>query len=138
MKKFIWMLAMFLMIVPMAIFAQADPATPVGQIDFNSVFATFAGFGVGVVIITGLITTKLVNLSTTGRSIVSWVVAAVIGYAGWFLHLGIFNAIPWYQVLVIVVSFALGSNIIYNISWVRALLAAMKITTKKSDVKPTT
>jgi hypothetical protein len=38
-------------------------------------------------------------------------------------------------VIVIVISFAVGSNVIYNISWLRSLLSALKLTTAKSNTK---
>ncbi len=135
MKKFMkFLLATFLLMIPVAIFAQtvpADPTTP--SFDIMSLFTTFLGFGAGVLVITGVIVKYILkNLSTLGRSITSWVVAALVGFIGWFLQLGIFAGIEWYMVLVIVVSFAAGSNVIYNVDWLRALLAMLKILPAKT------
>jgi hypothetical protein len=135
MKKFMkFLLATFLLMIPVAIFAQdvpADPTTP--SFDIMSLFTSFLGFGAGVLVITGVIVKYILkNLSTLGRSITSWVIAALVGFIGWFLQLGIFAGIEWYMVLVIVVSFATGSNVIYNVDWLRALLAMLKIVPAKT------
>jgi hypothetical protein len=122
---------LFLLFVPvLAIFAQ-DPAPP--QLDLNSLFASFPLFCAGTVAITGLITAHIVNLSATWRSILSWIIAAIIGFLGWWLKLGIFNDVDLVQVIIIIVSFAVGSNVIYSITWIRDLLAALKLVAKKSD-----
>jgi hypothetical protein len=134
MKKFMkFLLATFLLMIPVAIFAQDVPVEPTPSFDIMSLFTSFLGFGAGVLVITGLIVKYILkNLSTLGRSIASWVVATLVGFIGWFLQLGIFAGIEWYMVLVIVVSFATGSNIIYNVDWLRALLAMLKIVPAKT------
>jgi len=120
-------------LTPTCLFAQGDAPPPAVGFDFMSLFTSFAGFGAGVILLTGLIATHIGNWSAHGKSILSWIIAALVGLAGWYFKLGIFNAIPWYQVLAIVVSFALGSNVIYNVDWIRNLLAGLKLAPPKKE-----
>lgn len=130
---FVLMLFLPVLMLPAALFSQTTD--PVTQLDINSMFTSFLGFGAGVIILTGLISAHIVNLSTLGRSILSWVIAAGLGFLGWWLNLGIFSGVEWTQVLVIVISFATGSNVIYNIQWLRSLLATFKLASAKSEKK---
>jgi hypothetical protein len=125
---------LFLLFVPVFAISAQDPVPlPTGQLDLNSLFASFPLFCAGVVVITGLITAHIANLTSTWRSVLSWVIAAIIGFLGWWLKLGIFDGIDIIQVIFIIISFAVGSNVIYSVSWIRDLLAALKIVAKKSD-----
>jgi hypothetical protein len=139
MKKFLkfgkmLIVSLFLLVVtPICIMAQGDAPPPAVGFDFMSLFTSFAGFGAGVILLTGLIATHIGNWSAHGKSILSWVIAALVGLAGWYFKLGIFNAIPWYQVIAIVVSFALGSNVIYNVDWIRNLLSGLKLAPPKKE-----
>jgi len=133
MKKIVkYLLAMLVILLPIALFAQTtDPTTP--SFDFLSLFTTFAGYGSGILVITGVICRYILkNISTLGRSITSWVVALIIGYIGWFFQIGIFVGIEWWRVLVFVASFAAGSNVIYNVEWIRKLLSEAKVLPVKS------
>jgi len=125
-----FLLAVLLLLVPVAIFAQ--DVVPTTGFDIMTLFTSFASFAAGVLVITGLVTQYVIkNLSNLGRSITSWVIAAIIGFIGWFLQLGIFAGIEWWNVLAIVVSFAAGSNVIYNVEWIRNLFSRAKIVAKK-------
>ena len=132
-KKIIWVFlsVMFLLAFPLTIFAQS--VTPVvGSFDLMSLFTSFASFGAGIIVITGLITNNIGNWSAHGKSILSWVIAVLTGLVGYWLKLGIFNGIDWVQLIVIIVSFAIGSNVVYDITWLRNLLAGLKLAPKKS------
>jgi len=119
------------MLIPISIFAQTGDDSL--GFDIMNLFTSFATFGAGVLVITGVISKYLLkNLSALGRSIASWIVALIIGYVGWFLNLGIFADIEWWNVLIIVISFATGANVIYNIDWLRKLLEQIKVAPKKS------
>jgi hypothetical protein len=134
MKKLLkFIMAVLLMLIPVSIFAQTGDDTTTG-FDIMSLFTNFATFGAGVLVITGVITTYILkNISTLGRSITSWVIATIVGFIGWWLQLGIFVGIEWYMVLVVVISFATGSNIIYNVDWIRSLLAMLKLAPAKTE-----
>jgi hypothetical protein len=133
MKKF-WkfLIATLLLLIPVAIFAQdTEPST--GGFDVMSLFTSFTTYCAGIIVLTGVITKYILkNLSTLGRNIISWVVALIVGYLGWLLKLGMFVDKAWYDVLVIVLSFALGSNIIYDTEWIRKLLELLKLAPAKS------
>ena len=133
MKKFFKvLLATLLLLLPVAIFAQ-DTTPTVGDFNFMSLFTSFTTYCAGIIVLTGLITTYVLkNLSTVCRSIMSWVVALLVGYSGWYLKLGMFGGIEWYDVLLVVLSFALGSNVIYNTDWIRKLLELLKLVPAKS------
>jgi len=129
-KLFKILLAIVLLLIPVTLFAQTTE--PGSGFDIMSLFTSFAGFGTGVLIITGLITTYLLKkLSTVGKSITSWIIAVIVGFIGWYLQLGIFLGIEWYNVFIIVASFAAGSNVIYNVEWVRNMLIWLKIVPTK-------
>jgi hypothetical protein len=133
MKKF-WkfIIATLLLLIPVAIFAQ-DTTPTVSGFDVMSLFTSFTTYCAGIIVLTGLITKYVLkNLSTLGRNITSWVVALIVGYFGWFLKLGMFVDVQWYGVLVVVLSFALGSNVIYNTEWIRRLLELLKLAPAKS------
>jgi hypothetical protein len=136
MKKFLkFIIAALLLMIPLSIFAQDVPTDPTG-FDIMSLFTSFAGYAAGVLVITGVICRYILkNLSTLGRSITSWVVAALVALVGYFLKLGIFVDLDWLKLIVIVLSFAAGSNVIYNVEWIRALLAMLKILPAKSTTK---
>jgi hypothetical protein len=133
-KKIIWVFLSFtfLLLLPLSIFAQSVTPTPAAPFDIMSLFTSFAGFGAGIIVITGLITNNIGNWSAHGKSILSWVVAILTGLIGFWLKLGIFNGIDWVQLIVIIVSFAIGSNVVYDITWLRNLLAGLKLAPKKS------
>lgn len=133
MKKFWKFLIMtLLLMIPVAIFAQnTEPS--IGGFDVMSLFTSFTTYCAGIIILTGVIVKYLLkNLSTLGKNITSWIVALIVGYVGWLLKLGMFVDKAWYDVLVIVLSFALGSNIIYNTEWIRKLLELLKLAPAKS------
>lgn len=126
-------MGVLLLLVPVSIFAQTGNETTTG-FDIMSLFTSFATFGIGVLVITGVVTKYILkSISTLGRSITSWVIAAIVGFIGWWLQLGIFAGVEWYMVLVIVISFATGSNIIYNVDWIRSLLAMIKLVPAKTE-----
>ena len=83
-KLFKFLLAtLFLLVLPVAIFAQTGDGTST-NFDIMSLFASFATYAAGVLVVTGLVTTYVLkSLSTTGKNIASWVVAVIIGYVGW-------------------------------------------------------
>ncbi|MFA5366605.1 MAG: hypothetical protein WC333_01870 [Dehalococcoidia bacterium] len=139
MKKF-WkfIIATLLLMIPVAIFAQDVPTEPGTSFDIMSLFTSFAGYAAGVLVVTGVITRYILkNLSTLGRSITSWVVAAIVAVIGYFMQLGIFAGVDWLNLIIIVLSFAAGSNVIYNVEWIRQLLALLKILPDKATVTKT-
>jgi hypothetical protein len=139
MKKIVkYLLAtLTLLLLPLAIFAQDVPTEPTG-FDIMSLFTSFAGYAAGVLVITGVITRYVLkNLSTLGRSITSWVIAAIVAVIGYFMQLGIFAGVDWLNLIIIVVSFAAGSNVIYNVEWIRQLLAQLKILPAKTTATKT-
>lgn len=141
MKRLIMFFAFMVMGMGALIAASPEVLGEAGDIsiasfDFSSLFSSFASFSAGVIVITGFLISKikpLENLSRTGRSILSWAIAAIVGVVGAVINLGIFVDKDYLEVAGIVFSFAVGSNIIYNVTWIRELLNAIKITPKKRE-----
>lgn len=133
MKRLIVFMTITLVIGVGYVSAQSD-AVDVSQIDISALFSTFAGFSAGVIVLTGLLCSKikfLGALTRTGRSVLSWVIAGIVGTIGAIVDVGIFSQKDWMDVFGIIISFAVGSNVIYNITWFRELLDGIKITPKK-------
>ena len=134
MKRFILFLTFFFALFLVSVPLMAQDATGGTIPDFTNLFATYAGFCAGIVVLTGLLT-KIISLNRLGRSIASWVISLLVALLGWWLKLGIFSGIDIVGVLGIVISCGLGANVIYNISWFRDLLANLKIAEQKSTKK---
>jgi hypothetical protein len=134
MKRFLMVcMALFaLVLVSVPLVAQETTVALPTSFDLMSLFTSFPGFAAGVILITGIIC-RYIQLSKNGRSITSWVIALFIGVIGFFADLGIFADVDVIGLLSIVVSFAVGSNVIYNTEWIRQLLAKTKLAPKKSE-----
>jgi hypothetical protein len=129
MKK-LWMklltCSLFLLTIPIAIFSQTTEETkPIA--DFISVYvANFAGFCAVIILVTSM-ANKLIKVKESSKQYLSWAVSLIIGFAAFFLKLGIFANIEWYIVIVYSFLFAVGSNGLFDWDLIRKILVALKL-----------
>lgn len=93
--------------------------------DFNGL-STFAAFAGCVLVLTSLVN-KLFKLTGALKQYLSWGVAVIVGYAGFFLKLGIFAGVHWYTVLLYSLLFGLGANGLFDWELIRKILFALKL-----------
>ena len=114
-----------LLVTPIVLLAQTEGSSP--GLDFLGVYvANFAAFVGAIIVVTSLVN-KLFKIAGNAKQYLSWIIAVIIGYAAFFLKLGIFAGVAWYIVLVYVALFALGSNGLFDWELIRGILKALKL-----------
>jgi hypothetical protein len=121
MKRFIKFLTCFILLlsVPIFIFGQESDSSHV--FDLSGYVINFATFSASIITITSLVN-KLFKLTGFHKQYLSWLISLIIGYAAFFLKLGIFGGIEWHAVLIYVILFALGSNGLFDWQLVKSIL----------------
>lgn len=107
-----------------ASFAQATGTA--GEVDYNSVIGTFAGFVGGVVLLTEGIKALFPKMQGIATQVVSWCTGIVVIMLLWWLHAGFVSGVEWYIALL----YGLGASLVSNgvadtgfVQWLISLLA---------------
>ena len=116
MKKFLMMLLMFFLIVP--VFASDG-----GSIDVSQYFVSLSVLAPIIVLVTEFIKT---NLKISNSQIISWIVAVVLSGVGWLLKLGMFAGVEWYWILIYGFASGLVANGIFDITIIQGILNLFK------------
>lgn len=144
MKKFTNMLWLLITItfLPLILFAQIKTdslgtgiggGTGIGTISLGW-FASLTGLVTGILFISGWLNNLLFkNLVSTGKQVVSWVVALGLAYGGLTLHLGVFSSMSLLEAMLTGVGGAIVANGIFDSETVLALLALFKAATLKKN-----
>jgi hypothetical protein len=138
MKKFFCLLiaAFTFLVIPIAIFAQDSPP-PGGDVvtlpdlpitfAFGAYVATFLLYAATVVMLTSIINKFITNLKGFAKQYLSWFVALLVGFVAFFLNLGIFEPLQWYQVLIYAFAAGLGANGVFDWQLIQAILRGLKL-----------
>lgn len=117
-KRSFLLIALFLF--PILLFGQDGGAS----INFNEMFATFAGYLAGVTILTGIWKSLISDKNTF---IVSIVISTIGAAAGFLLKLGIFATLEWWGALIYDVGVILIVKGFVSIDMIIAILNLFKI-----------
>ena len=124
MKKLIFFLIATLMFVPALLLAQTpDPPT-----QYESYFATFAAL-VGVIPFITEWIKGMLNPTGFWEQFSAWVVGILLSLVGYFLHLGIFIELLWYQAIVVGFAASLAANGVFDtgiVEWILRMLGLLK------------
>ena len=77
--------------------------------NFNEIFLSIASLAAFVIGFTQLIKSRW-NVTGLLAQALSWIVAAVFSFLGWFLQIGVFEGISVMETLFIVLNVALSAN----------------------------
>lgn len=145
MKKML--LFLFLMLLPVAIFAQEPLPTPGGLVDVVSNFMFWVSALAPLAGLTVFLTQGIINIfKITGkglRQIVSWGTGFVLVVILGFLAIGLTKDLYWYGVLAYGVAVSLAANRAFDVKLLEGLLLFFKLrkpapVVPASDVKKST
>lgn len=122
----------FVMIVPIAIFAQGTDPVALAGFDPASYFATLAAFVAAVIAVTQFVKKTFLKTSGFWTVAMSWIVAVALAFVGWMLQYGIFAGLQWYWALIYALAAGLIGNGIMSESIINALLSLVP---KKKSLK---
>lgn len=131
MKKYILFAftMLFAWLLPLTAFCQAPDISADQVINLQVYFVSLAAFSGIIVPVTSFVN-KWIRLTGAWKQVLSWVVSIALGFAAWFLNLGIFADIMWYWCLLYSVIAALVANGIFDIRMVQAILRLLKLETR--------
>jgi nicotinamide riboside transporter PnuC len=93
-------------------------------------FSTFLLFAATIMVLTNFVN-KIINLTGYFKQYLSWVIAAIVGFAAHFMGWGIFAPpAEWYQVLTYILVFGLASNGFYDWKVAQAVVDFITFTSK--------
>lgn len=121
MKKLL-VLLMSMLLVPIAAFCQELSAIP--GVNFSGYFASLIAFCPLVIFLTEWLK-QHIKVSGGLNQLFSWLISIALAFVGWFLHLGMFNGIEWYMVIVYGLAAGLVCNGIFDIKVVQSILNAI-------------
>jgi hypothetical protein len=129
MKKLLFLLLGILMIpfagycIEVPLLAAVD-VIEVPGFDLSTAFASI-GSVVGLVILITEFIKKHIKVEGGIYQLFSWLVGIILCLIGWFLKLGIFQGIEWYETVAYGLGVGLVANGIFDIEIVKALLKAI-------------
>jgi hypothetical protein len=104
------------------------------MLDLTTYFLTLSGLATASMFVTGWLNTNLFKImNSTGKQIVSWVVAILISFVGMWKGLGLFAQADVVTTIITGVAVGLISNGIFDLKFVQALLELVKA--KPASVK---
>lgn len=126
MKK-LWMI-MLVILFPVMLMAQT--VTGSTSFDFNAIFLTVAAFAAVLPLVVEFLKDKL-NMQGLVAQIFSWVLGLILAMVGWWLQMGMFIDILWWQALLIGLGGSLVANGVFDTGIITAILQAIGIIKKK-------
>jgi hypothetical protein len=121
-------LFLFIAIVfPALLFAQG--ANPLDG--YSEIFQTFAALVAGIPLVVEFLKNVFNNPTGWGARIISWGTGLALSAFGWWLGLGIFSEVVWYNALLIGFGASLAANGVFDTGLVTWLLEALNIYGKK-------
>jgi len=128
MKKFF--IAMFLLLLPVAIFAQ-EPQPPTSWVDvianFNVWFATLAGIAAVTVFVAAAVNAIFKVTKKIVKQIIAWLIAIVLVFVGSLLNIGFSADFPWLTTLAYGFGAGLVANGMFDVAMVQTLLDLLKL-----------
>ncbi|MDD4970813.1 MAG: hypothetical protein PHT07_15405 [Paludibacter sp.] len=135
-KIFCFMIAIFtVFVIPFALFSQ-DSIPPPGDVitlpplpitfEFGAYVKTFFLFAASVIFLTSLVN-KFIKLKGFAKQYLSWFVALLVALAAFFLNLGIFEPIQFWQALIYAALAGFGANGIFDWAFIQKFLIAVHL-----------
>ena len=120
MKKLLLLcILLFALILPAA--AQITGVSP-PAVDLLADFTTIAGVAAFTLLIAGWIKTAFKLEGALARW-VSWAVAIVISFVGWYFNIGLFDPLLWWQTIFYGFGIGLVANGIYSAETIQLILS---------------
>jgi len=119
---------MLVILFPVMLMAQT--VTGSTSFDFNAIFLTVAAFAAVLPLVVEFLKDKL-NMQGLVAQIFSWVLGLILAMVGWWLQMGMFIDILWWQALLIGLGGSLVANGVFDTGIITAILQAIGIIKKK-------
>lgn len=128
MKNFIRLLMVLLtaLMLPVMVFAQ-EVAAGVANVlpDPSTWFLSLAALAGAVMTVTQWLKNVLESKGIQTK-LLSWLIAVILAFVGWFLELGIFAGLEWYWAAIYALSAGLVANSIVDLNLIQGILKLFK------------
>ena len=123
MKKFV-MFLLLLLAMPVMIFAQESAPVDIDWSQLKEYFGTLTSLSVLVFGITAIILKWIVKEQPAiVKQLLAIGVSLIISLVGWLLSWGIFDSIPWWQMIIYGITAGFGSNAGFDL--IKAILKSV-------------
>lgn len=123
-KLFIFLLCIAVVTPAMA---QTEPVEPV---NWGDALQSFAALALTIPLVVDFFKLKL-KLQGLTLQILSWGIGIIIGFIAWWLNIGIFAGLIWWQTLAVGVGASLVANGVADTGIIRTILAFFGINVNK-------
>lgn len=124
-KMFLGLFLVLVAMFVMPLFAMQD-ATATETLDPTTIYTSIGGLAGAVLFVTAWLKKILVTQDTV-TIVLSGVISLLLSTAGYFLNLGIFNAVEWYYIFIYGVIAMLVANGLSTWEFIKSLLVLIKL-----------
>lgn len=103
---------------------------PVESINWGDALQSFAALALALPLVVDFFKLKL-KLQGLTLQILSWGIGVIIGFIAWWLNIGIFAGLVWWQVLAVGVGASLAANGVADTGIIRTILSFIGINVNK-------